>query len=205
MILNVSCYAEIEKKNISLADIEILPILKDISPLYLGGSLIGAKFDACKTGCNYEDATYGAMLRGGYDFNQYFGLEARALVTFLGKGDFGGAPLGHLGLYAKPQYPINERFNIYGLLGYGYTKNLGNGKRLTYFDHDSGVSGGIGLEYDLSDKEGDFVKSIDYNRTFDGYGNQGKGWSLFVDYQRLLIKSDIPAMYAVSFGAKYDF
>jgi len=158
----------------------------DPSPWYLGAGLVWAKLSDCKlVDCSYEDVTYGAMLRGGYEFNEYFGLEARGIRTFLDEGPFGGAPLQHVGLYVKPQYPISERINAYALLGYGYTENLGNGARLDYFDNDSGFSAGLGLEYDLSD--------------------QGRGWSLFLDYQRLLIKSDVPDLDAISFGLRYDF
>ena len=158
----------------------------DPSPWYLGAGLVWAKLSDCKlVDCSYEDVTYGAMLRGGYEFNEYFGFEARGIRTFLDEGPFGGAPLQHVGLYVKPQYPINERINAYALLGYGYTENLGNGARLDYFDSDSGFSVGLGLEYDLSD--------------------QGRGWSLFLDYQRLLIKSDVPDLDAISFGLRYDF
>jgi OOP family OmpA-OmpF porin len=100
---------------------------------------------------------------------------------------------------------VAESVNIYALLGYGYTKNLGNGARLDYFDSDSGFSAGLGLEYDLSDREGDREENANYDRGFDGYADQGKGWSLFLDYQRLLIKSDVPDLDAISFGVRYDF
>lgn len=167
----------------------------DISPLYLGIGFTIAKFHACNNiNCTYEDQTYGAMIRAGYDINRYFGIELRAIKTFWDKGPFGGVPLQHVGLFAKPQYPMNERFKLYGLLGYGYTKNLGNGARLNYFNNDHGFSAGLGFEYDLSSKNDN--------------GNNEAGsmqWSLFTDYQRLLIKSGAPDMDVVSLGVKYSF
>ena len=192
-------------KSVGPVEAEILPIPEDISSWYLGVGLVAAKFHACGDGCDYEDLTYGAMLRGGYEFNEYFGIEVRGIRTFLDEGPFGGVPLQHIGLYAKPQYPVSEDFNIYALLGYGYTENLGNGARLNYFDNDHGFSAGFGLEYDLSDKDGDFSQESNYDRPFDGYADQGQGWSLFIDYQRLLIKSDVPDMDVVSTGFRYDF
>jgi len=193
-------------KAVSPVDALIVPIVvTDYSPIYVGIGVTVAKFSACSNNCSYEDLTYGLMLRGGYDFNEYFGVEVRGIRTFLDKGPFGGVPLEHIGLYAKPQYPVSERVNVYGLLGYGYTKNLGNGARLNYFDSESGFSAGAGLEYDLSDRKGDFEQDAEYDRSFDGYADQGKGWSLFVDYQRLLIKSNVPDMDVVSFGVRYDF
>ncbi len=197
-------------KNMAPVAVSVVPIETiDPSPWYLGAGLVWAKLslDDCGgvPGCSYEDATYGAMVRGGYDYNEYIGIEARYIRTFLDEGPYGGTPLAHAGLFLKPQYPVSERVNLYGLLGYGYTENLGNGARLNYFDSDWGFSAGAGLEYDLSDREGDRIENGNYDRTFDGYAEQGRGWSLFLDYQRLLIKSDIPDLDAVSFGVRYDF
>ncbi len=195
-------------KGVILAAAPVVPIETiDPSPWYLGAGLVWAKLSGCDINptCEYEDVTYGAMLRGGYEYNQYFGVEARYIHTFLDEGPYGGTPLAHIGLYLKPQYPVSERVNVYALLGYGYTENLGNGARLDYFDSDSGFSAGLGLEYDLSDREGDREENAQYDREFDGYADQGRGWSLFLDYQRLLIKSDVPDLDAISFGVRYDF
>ena len=195
-------------KGVAPAVVPVVPIETiDPSPWYLGAGIVWAKLSGCnlQPDCTYEDVTYGAMVRGGYDYNQYLGLEARYIRTFLDEGPYGGTPLAHIGLYLKPQYPVAERVNVYALLGYGYTENLGNGARLDYFDSDSGFSAGVGLEYDLSDREGDREENANYDRAFDGYADQGRGWSLFLDYQRLLIKSDIPDMDAISLGLRYDF
>ena len=195
-------------KRVILASSPVVPIeMIDPSPWYLGGGAVWAKLSGCnlQPGCEYEDVTYGAMLRGGYEYNQYVGVEARYIRTFLDEGPFGGTPLAHAGIFLKPQYPVSERVNLYGLLGYGYTENLGNGARLNYFDSDWGFSAGAGIEYDLSDREGDRIENGNYDRAFDGYAGQGRGWSLFLDYQRLLIKSDVPDLNAISLGLRYDF
>jgi OOP family OmpA-OmpF porin len=183
-------------KSIAPAETDVIPVSTDCSSWYLGVGLTSAKFRACRiTGCNYEDITYGVMLRGGYNFNRYFGVEARALRTFLGKGPFGGVPLQHIGIYAKPQLPLGDRINMYGLLGYGYTENLGNGERLNYFKHDHGFSAGLGFEYDLSGAKKDI----------GGRGDYDQDMSLFVDYQRLLIKTNVPDMHIITVGLKFDF
>lgn len=195
-------------KGVILASTPVTPIeMIDPSPWYLGGGAVWAKLSGCnlQPGCEYEDVTYGAMVRGGYEYNQYFGVEARYIRTFLDEGPFGGTPLTHAGIFLKPQYPVSERVNLYGLLGYGYTENLGNGARLNYFDSDWGLSAGAGIEYDLSDREGDRIENGNYDRAFEGYADQGRGWSLFLDYQRLLIKSDVPDLNAISLGLRYDF
>ena len=195
-------------KNMAPVIAPVVPIETiDPSPWYLGAGLVWAKLGGCdlQPGCEYEDVTYGAMVRGGYDYNQYIGVEARYIRTFLEEGPEGGTPLAHAGIFLKPQYPVSERVNLYALLGYGYTENLGSGARLNYFDNDWGFSAGAGIEYDLSDRENDRIENGNYDRAFDGYADQGKGWSLFLDYQRLLIKSDIPDLDAISLGVRYDF
>ena len=194
-------------KMIVLAETPIEPIpAVEPNPIYIGGGLVwGALRDCSTADCAYEDVTYGGMLRAGYEWNQYFGLEARVVKTFWDEGPLGGTPLAHKGLYLKPQYPLGERSNIYALLGYGCTENLGNGNRLNYFDDGYGMSGGIGFEYDLSDMENDRDEDGYYDREFDGHADQGTEWSLFVDYQRLLIGSNIPDMDVVSVGFRYDF
>jgi len=195
-------------KGVAEATAVVAPIpTVDPSPWYLGAGIVWAKLSGCdlQPGCEYEDVTYGAMVRGGYDYNQYVGVEARYIRTFLDEGPFGGTPLAHIGIFLKPQYPVSERVNVYGLLGYGYTENLGNGARLDYFDNGSGFSAGAGIEYDLSDRDYDREENGNYDRAFDGYADQGRGWSLFLDYQRLLIESDIPDLDAISLGLRYDF
>lgn len=193
-------------KGVTLATAEVINVEEEYySGYYLGLGLLAAKFHSCGNDCDYEDETYGAMLRVGHDYNENLGTEIRIMRTFLDEGPFGGVPLQHIGIFAKPQYALGEDFNLYGLLGYGYTENLGNGARLDYFDNDHGFTAGIGVEYDLSDRQGDLLENVTYDREFDGHADQGLGWSLFLDYQRLLIKSDIPDLDAVSFGLRYDF
>ena len=186
--------------------VEPIPAVSPV-PVYLGLGLVYGRYSGCNTpGCNYEDVTYGALLRLGYEWNQYIGVEARLLATFWGADSLGGEKLQHLGIYAKPMYPISEDFNVYGLLGYGWTKTKTElrGSLLPKLN-ESGFSAGAGLEYDLSDKDDDLIDDGVYDREFDGQADQEKGWGLFVDYQRLLIKSDVPDLDVVSAGVTYDF
>jgi len=177
--------------NILYAGGDIAPVETTLStesaPWYIGVGAVWAKLTGCNLEkCSYEDVTYGGMLRGGYDYNEYLGIEVRAMRTFLDKGPYGGTPLQHIGIFAKPQFKATEQINLYALLGYGYTENLGNEGRLTYFDAESGFSAGLGLEYKLLTL-GDAK------------------WSLFVDYQRLLIKANVADLDMVTFGVRYDF
>jgi len=161
---------------------------KEKSPVYIGVGLTRGRYfsENCVNGqCSYEDVTYGALLRGGYDFNKYFGLEARVLGTFMDAGPLGGQELQHFGLYAKPMLSMSEEANLYALLGYGWTKTNNDGKLITV--DDSGFSAGAGVEFSLGEED------------------DGPAWGLFVDYQRLLISSDVPDMDVVSGGITYDF
>jgi len=193
-------------KNIAPVAAVISPIAtEDPSPWYIGAGLVLGKWYRKTDSCEYEDVTYGLMVRGGYEWNQYIGIEARALGTFWGADPLGGEKLQHVGIFAKPSYPLGEDFNIYGLAGYGWTKSTtgGNGN-LPEID-EKGFSWGVGLEYDLSDKDDDFDDNTNYDRLFDGQADQEKGWGLFVDYQRLLVKSGMPDMDVISVGVTYDF
>ncbi len=191
------------------APVEPIPVMQEPTSVYIGLGLLWGRYNgACgdaDPSCVYEDVTYGALLRAGYDFNQYFGIEGRILGTFLKADPLGGQELRHYGLFAKPMYPIGEDFNVYALLGYAWTqtKTSGNGN-LGEID-DSGFSAGLGLEYDLSDMDDDREEDTMYDRGFDGQADQENGWGLFVDYQRLLIKSDVPDLDVVSGGITYDF
>ena len=162
-------------------------------PVYIGGGFVWGKYSGeCGKNCAYEDVTYGGMLRGGYDFNEYIGIEARFIKTFLEEDPEGGQTLQHVGLYAKPMIPMGEMFEMYGLLGYGWTQtSTGGNGNLTEYD-DSGFSAGIGMEVKLSSRDEDD----------ESYEN---GWGLFLDYQRLVIDSEAPDMDVVSAGVTYDF
>jgi len=187
------------------APVEPIPVMSEPVPVYLGLGLLWGRYSHCTHNCNYEDVTLGALVRAGYEWNEYLGIEARILASFFEKDPQGGQSLRHLGLFAKPMYPLTDDFTIYGLIGYGWTKTItGGNHRLTTVD-EGGLSGGLGLEYDLFDNEDDRDQDTMYDRGFDGYADQEKGWGLFVDYQRLLIKSNAPDMDIVSGGVTYDF
>ena len=161
-------------------------------PVYIGAGFVWGKYSGeCGTNCAYEDVTYGGMLRGGYDFNDHIGIEARFVKTFLEEDPEGGQKLQHVGIYAKPMIAMGEAFEMYGLLGYGWTQTStgGNGNLKEY--DDTGFSAGLGMEVKLSAGDED-----------ESYEN---GWGLFLDYQRLIIDSEAPDMDVISTGITYDF
>ena len=204
--LSVTTYAG-GKKGVVLAETPVEPIpAVEPDPVYIGAGLVWGRYNDCSVpSCAYEDVTYGGMLRAGYEWNQYFGLEARLLATTWKADPLGGQKLQHAGVFTKPMYPVIEDTNLYALIGYGWTKTRtgGNGNLPTI--DDSGSSAGIGLEYDLSDKEDDLDEDGYYDREFDGQADQEQGWGLFLDYQRLLLDSNAPDLDVVSAGVTWDF
>jgi len=190
-------------KNVEPAVVPVAPVV-DVNPFYVG---LGLLWSGTSRGCNCADGrlkntAYGAIGRIGYDFNRYIGIEARAFKASIDKNF---AETTHYGIYLKPQYPITDKLNIYGLIGYGKTKiecdspSIAPGTKM--YDK-SGVSVGIGMEYDLSKDE-----PVAASRPFDGQGDQEKGMGVWVDYQNLLhnegrdkIKANI-----VTAGVTYDF
>ncbi|PHS30106.1 MAG: hypothetical protein COA92_10070 [Sulfurovum sp.] len=189
----------------AILPVEPIPLVNP-SPYYVGIGFVWGRYNGCTSpGCEYEDVTFGTMVRAGYEWNQHFGIEARGVGTFWRADPLGGQELQHFGLFAKPMYPLGEDFNIYGLLGYGWTKTTtgGNGNLQTI--DEGGFSAGIGFEYDFSSKEADREAAVNYDRVFDGQANQENGWGIFIDYQRLLIKSGVPDIDVISIGITYDF
>ncbi|HHD81978.1 MAG TPA: porin family protein, partial [Campylobacterales bacterium] len=164
---------------------------------YVGLGVSAARFDpncACPSKGDV-DKTAGVIGRVGYDFNQYVGLEARGIRTNW-KSD--GGKIKHLGLFAKPMYPVSEDFNVYGLAGSAKTTTQGSKRRVDA----QTLAWGAGLEFDLTDNK---PKKGKYSRDFDGYGDQEGGWGLFADYERLVQKSGSPDLDTINFGVTYDF
>ena len=174
---------------------------KEIVPngFYAGLGITGVQYGCdCKgasSSTKVEDRTYGAVARVGYDFNEFIGIEARGSKTNW-KSD--GSKVTHGGLYIKPMIPITDGSNLYGLVGLAKTKVTGT---LGSVDSE-GLALGAGIEVDLSK---DNPKNGRYAREFNGRGDQERGVGIFVDYERMVVKSDAPDLDAVSAGVTYDF
>jgi OOP family OmpA-OmpF porin len=171
----------------------------NVSPIYVGLGLVAAKYDSrClngPAGCDGVDKTGGVLLRVGYDFNKYMGIEARGMITSIKEH---GGKIQHIGAFAKPMYPVTDGLNAYGLVGFAKTTTSGTLRKTDV----SGLAFGAGLEYDLSD---DKKKDAKYDRKFDGLADQEKGFGVFADYERLYYKKNAPDLDAVSVGLTYDF
>jgi hypothetical protein len=194
-------------KLMSPVEVPIAPIFPTVNPLpiYVGIGAMAAFISRDPCPCspndpNIDDHRYGGIIRTGWDFNQYVGIEARALKTF-GSDVF--SETEHYGLYLKPQYHVADQVNVYGLLGYGRTTVEYTACTVEPNVTSNGFSYGAGIEYDLG---GDSSEG-NYARGFDGQGDQEKGWGLWLDFLHLL--SDEGATHTdsniITAGITYDF
>jgi OOP family OmpA-OmpF porin len=167
---------------------------------------VGLAWDPTSTYCpcahkRLKDSEYGGLIRIGYDFNDWIGVEARGLKSFW---DEDNAETEHYGIYLKPMYHVADQVNVYALLGYGHTKIRHKFGPHGPHDHTrNGFNYGVGLEYDL----GSDTPEGTYDRPFDGQGDQEGGWGLFVDYMNLMNgygEKDIDSN-VVTVGITYDF
>lgn len=185
-------------KNVAPAPVPPLPIPEAPQPtvvpplgLYVGGGLTYASTSCKCSALQTSDGlvqgqssgkSYGVNLRAGYDYNDYIGVEARALYTPWGDKD---KTMKHYGLYLKPMAPVTDNVDLYGLLGYGKTK-------CDYRNIDEkGFAWGLGAEYSFG-KKTNGVK---------------EGWGVYAEYSRPLKKSGATTMKAdvASAGMAYHF
>lgn len=134
---------------------------------------------------------HSVLFKGGYNFNEYFGVEGRYTMSVgdmtldNGKETDVDGDMSNLGIYAKVMYPLVEQFTVYGLLGYGKV-TVDDGAELS----ESGFQWGIGAEYAVTENIGLFVDYANlYNDT--GFDGEFTGRDVMVD--------------AISVGATYKF
>jgi len=125
-----------------------------------------------------SDSQTGITGRIGYDFMNYLGAELRAASATSG-ADTGNEKIKQVGLYLKPNVDLTDSLNLYGLLGASKV-NMSNPSDLN--DKETGLSYGLGLDYDVSNS-----------------------FSLFVDVVDYLRKSDNNDVYGATLGAAYHF
>ncbi len=184
---------------VAVKPVPVVPV-KNIKAngFYAGLGIAGAQYKSnCDSACpkSGKDKTVGVMARVGYDFNKYVGIEARGIRTNW-KAD--GGKVKHAGIFVKPMYPVTDATNVYGLVGVAKTKTDGHLQKTNA----ETLALGAGVEVDLS---ADRAKEGRYNRAFDGQGDQEKGLGVFLDYERMAVKSGAPDLDAVSAGVTYDF
>ncbi len=133
----------------------------------------------------HQDRQVGITGVIGYNFMKYLGAELRAALS-VSEENAGQDNLAEYGLYLKPQYPVLDNLNLYGLLGYSFI-NMSDPATSTNpndnpFDGDnSGFSFGAGLDYGVTQNISVFTDVVNYLRDFGG-SNSTWGANLGVKY-----------------------
>jgi len=126
------------------------------------------------------DVEYDAItLRGGYDYNRYFGGELDVLVGLGDESvnlagvsastelDYGVAGFG------KASFPLNDRVSVFARAGYAYFEGDASVAGLGASGGEGGAALGAGAELNLSERD---AVRFDYTRydlddaEFDGFG-----------------------------------
>ena len=117
------------------------------------------------------DRVWGVSLLAGYTVNQYMAIEGRYTASFT-KEDI--SEMRGLSIYVKPQYPVNDDFSVYALLGYGsVTLDSINGSGVDV--DDSGFQWGLGASYDVTDEVSVFVDYTMLANDMDGHFTHNDG------------------------------
>jgi len=182
------------------AESKVIPIVAKDIPLYIGFGLVGSAVSrdcACADSSRrLKDITYGGILRVGWDFNEYIGIEARGIKARIEK-DF--SETKHYGLFVKPHYFVSRDINLYGLIGYGRTTVECSSQMTTSSLSLNAMSYGTGVEYHLfrHKNEINFVQELD----------REQGWGLWMDFQHFLYRKGPFKTNAnvVTLGVTYDF
>jgi len=113
----------------------------------------------------YDFETYGVDIKLGHNFTENFGIEAQGIIgltsdstrlsnsetsaTLKQKTDY------TIGVFAVGRVPLSEQFELFARAGvhntkYGFTIN--NALNTDFSSNDTGVAGGIGLQYNLNEQ-----------------------------------------------------
>ncbi|MBL4774863.1 MAG: porin family protein [Mariprofundus sp.] len=119
-------------------------------------------------GVSMKKSTWGATIKAGVDIYKYTGIEVRTGITGKVNHNFPAGTLGSIpplamavqvnnfvSYFAKLQFPINDQFKVYGLLGatsgrISVERNQGVGGALKGWK--TALSYGAGLEYKFYSK-----------------------------------------------------
>jgi len=120
----------------------------------------------------HTDRQLGITAIIGYNFMKYLGAELRAALS-VSEENAGQDNLAEYGIYLKPQYPITDKVNIYGLLGYS-SINMSDPATSTnandnpFHGTNQGFSFGAGLDYGVTENISIFTDVVNYLRDYGG-------------------------------------
>jgi len=102
----------------------------------------------------FEFDTYNILGRIGYNFNDYFGIEAEGSIGFFGtEQDSIEIDIPYtVGGFAVARYPFTEKFDLFGRVGYSFVniEAEGFGQELEETGDSVGFGGGIEYSFDGS-------------------------------------------------------
>jgi len=133
----------------------------------------------------HQDRQLGLTAIIGYNFMNYLGAELRAALAIT-EEEKGQDKLKEYGIYLKPQYPVLDNLNVYGLLGYS-SVNMSdpatntNAKDNPFRGRNQGFSFGGGIDYGVTENISVFTDYVNYLRDFDG-SNSTWGANLGIRY-----------------------
>jgi len=133
----------------------------------------------------HSDRQVGITALIGYNFMRYLGAELRAALSVSGE-NAGQDNLAEFGIYLKPQYPVGDDLNLYGLLGYSAINmsDPATGTRANdnpFSGDNQGFSFGAGLDYGVTENISVFTDVVNYLRDYGG-SNSTWGANLGVKY-----------------------
>ena len=138
---------------------------------------VGLGFQALSTGTGSadffdnhaeRDRTGNLLVLAGYEFNPYIALEGRYAVYIFDEDSINSDTWG---IYAKPQYPVNEDIKVYALLGFGgMTVDGIDGADIDV--DDSGFQWGLGASYGVTE---DIAVFLDYTSIANDMGGTWLG------------------------------
>jgi len=151
--------------------------------LYVGAGLTYSHAECtCNSGKVTKGITTGFNAKIGYFFNDYLAIEGKYIYTPWREKN---KTVKHYGLYLRPNLPVGENFDVYGLLGYGKTECE------TRLDTYKKFSWGVGAEYRFKGKT----------------ANKREGFGIYAEYLKPLDISgstDIE-LYMINVGVSYHF
>jgi len=150
-----------------------LPTTVDNSAVYIGAGYSILNYnEVYSDGVSADVDLKGSTLILGYQYNQYFSVEARYIKSIGGADEEWSNgktrndvknKMTNLALYLKPSYPIGN-FKLYGLLGYGlFSYQYEDTEKQT----ENSFQWGLGTSYTINDRLSIF---IDYTKVYDDTG-----------------------------------
>ena len=121
-----------------------------------------------------RDRTGNILGLAGYEFNEYLAVEGRYSTYMFDEDSINSDTWG---IYAKPQYPVNEDFKVYALLGFGgMTVDGIDGANIDV--DDTGFQWGLGGSYKITENMALF---LDYTSIASGMDVNAWGTATDVD------------------------